>query len=230
MNTNGRHLAPFVALEAATALSGAANGVSMVAFPWLVLELTGSASSAAAIGAITLVPLLAHVPPLGDARRHPRPASGLGRERPALARQRRRDPDPERARRAQLRAPRRACRDRRLLRPGRDHRSRVDAPRGGAGRGPAARAGERDARGDLGRRVPRRARRRRPADRRRRRDERVLGDGGALRGLGRAHVRRADPGCRPARDARTADGSSGRRRGKGSSSSGASRSCAASRF
>ena len=58
MNTNGRHLAPFVALEAATALSGAANGVSMVAFPWLVLELTGSASSAAAIGAITLVPLL----------------------------------------------------------------------------------------------------------------------------------------------------------------------------
>ena len=58
MTTNGRHLAPFVALEAATALSGAANGVSMVAFPWLVLELTGSASAAAAIGAITLVPLL----------------------------------------------------------------------------------------------------------------------------------------------------------------------------
>ena len=30
----------------------------MVAFPWLVLELTGSASAAAAIGAITLLPLL----------------------------------------------------------------------------------------------------------------------------------------------------------------------------
>lgn len=58
MNPTGRQLAPFVALEAATALSGGANGVSMVAFPWFVLELTGSASSAAAIGAITLVPLL----------------------------------------------------------------------------------------------------------------------------------------------------------------------------
>ena len=41
MTTTGRHLIPFVALEAATALSGAPNGVSMVAFPWLVLELTG---------------------------------------------------------------------------------------------------------------------------------------------------------------------------------------------
>ncbi len=40
-DARGRHLAPFVALEAATALSGTANGVSMVAFPWLVLELTG---------------------------------------------------------------------------------------------------------------------------------------------------------------------------------------------
>ena len=58
MSTSDRNLTPFVALEGATALSGAANGVSMVAFPWLVLELTGSASYAAAIGAITLVPLL----------------------------------------------------------------------------------------------------------------------------------------------------------------------------
>lgn len=53
-----RDVAPFVALEAATALSGIANGVSMVAFPWLVLEVTGSASAAAAIGAVTLLPLL----------------------------------------------------------------------------------------------------------------------------------------------------------------------------
>jgi MFS family permease len=58
MTAAGRHFAPFIALEAATALSGTANGVSMVAFPWLVLELTGSASAAAAIGAVTLVPLL----------------------------------------------------------------------------------------------------------------------------------------------------------------------------
>ena len=88
----------FVALEAATALSGAANGVSMVAFPWLVLELTGSASYAAAIGAITLVPLLLTsllsgtlVDIIGRRRR-------LGRERRSLARERRRDPDSQRAR------------------------------------------------------------------------------------------------------------------------------------
>ena len=58
MNTTERHLTPFVALEGSTALSGAGNGVTVVAFPWLVLELTGSASAAAAIGAITLAPLL----------------------------------------------------------------------------------------------------------------------------------------------------------------------------
>jgi MFS family permease len=58
MSATSRHVAPFAALEVATALSGIANGVSMVAFPWLVLELTGSASAAAAIGAVTLLPLL----------------------------------------------------------------------------------------------------------------------------------------------------------------------------
>ncbi len=58
MSTGRRQLGPFAALEAATALSGVANGISMVAFPWLVLEVTGSASAAAAIGAVTLLPLL----------------------------------------------------------------------------------------------------------------------------------------------------------------------------
>ncbi len=58
MSATRRQFGPFVALEGATALSGIANGVSMVAFPWLVLELTGSASAAAAIGAVTLLPLL----------------------------------------------------------------------------------------------------------------------------------------------------------------------------
>ena len=58
MAATHRHFVPFVALEAATALSGTANGIAMVAFPWLVLELTGSASAAAAIGAVTLLPLL----------------------------------------------------------------------------------------------------------------------------------------------------------------------------
>lgn len=38
--------------------SGTANGISMIAFPWLVLELTGSASAAGVLGAITALPLL----------------------------------------------------------------------------------------------------------------------------------------------------------------------------
>ena len=48
-----------MALETATALGGIANGIATVAFPWLVLERTGDPSAAAAIGAITLLPLLA---------------------------------------------------------------------------------------------------------------------------------------------------------------------------
>jgi MFS family permease len=54
-----RRLWPFLALETATALAGIANGIATVAFPWLVLERTGNPSAAAAIGAITLLPLLA---------------------------------------------------------------------------------------------------------------------------------------------------------------------------
>ncbi|MEI6622381.1 MAG: MFS transporter [Actinomycetes bacterium] len=53
-----RSLGPFVALEVATSVSGMGNGISMVLFPWLVLELTGSAAAAGAMGAITTVPLL----------------------------------------------------------------------------------------------------------------------------------------------------------------------------
>ena len=48
-----------MALETATALGGIANGIATVAFPWLVLERTGNPSAAAAVGAITLLPLLA---------------------------------------------------------------------------------------------------------------------------------------------------------------------------
>ncbi len=54
-----RRLWPFLALETATALGGIANGIATVAFPWLVLERTGNPSAAAAVGAITLLPLLA---------------------------------------------------------------------------------------------------------------------------------------------------------------------------
>jgi MFS family permease len=55
---SSRNWLPFGALEAATIFSGTANGISMIAFPWLVLEATGSASAAGALGAITAAPLL----------------------------------------------------------------------------------------------------------------------------------------------------------------------------
>lgn len=50
---------PFVTLESATVLGGTANGITMVAFPWLVLETTGDASAAAAVAAAAALPLLA---------------------------------------------------------------------------------------------------------------------------------------------------------------------------
>lgn len=53
-----RNWLPLGALESATVFSGTANGISMIAFPWLVLEATGSASAAGALGAITAAPLL----------------------------------------------------------------------------------------------------------------------------------------------------------------------------
>lgn len=49
---------PFVALEGATLLSGLGNGVAMVAIPWLVLELTGSAGAAGIVAGVTALPLL----------------------------------------------------------------------------------------------------------------------------------------------------------------------------
>ncbi len=58
MPVSARTWLPFTALEAATVFSGTANGITMIAFPWLVLELTGSAAAAGALGAITALPLL----------------------------------------------------------------------------------------------------------------------------------------------------------------------------
>jgi MFS family permease len=49
---------PFVLLQAGNLLSGVGNGVAMVVLPWLVLELTGSATAAGLIAAATLVPVL----------------------------------------------------------------------------------------------------------------------------------------------------------------------------
>lgn len=52
-------LLPFLAVEAATLLSGIGNGISMVALPWLVLELTGSATAAGTLAALTAIPTMA---------------------------------------------------------------------------------------------------------------------------------------------------------------------------
>ncbi|MDA9913012.1 hypothetical protein N9D66_00970 [Candidatus Nanopelagicales bacterium] len=53
-----RHWRPFLAVEAGTGLSGAANGITIVALPWLVLERTGSATAAGVLAAITAVPTM----------------------------------------------------------------------------------------------------------------------------------------------------------------------------
>ncbi len=49
---------PFLLLELGNLLSGAGNGVAMVVLPWLVLQLTGSASAAGLVASATLVPVL----------------------------------------------------------------------------------------------------------------------------------------------------------------------------
>ncbi|HUV49256.1 MAG TPA: MFS transporter [Actinomycetes bacterium] len=49
---------PFVALEGSTLLAGLANGVSMVALPWLVLDLTGRADAAGLVALISGLPTL----------------------------------------------------------------------------------------------------------------------------------------------------------------------------
>lgn len=70
---------PFVVLEAATVLSGTAAGITMVAFPWLVLQTTGDATAAAMIAAVTAVPLLLSMLVTGSA------VDMLGRRRVAVA-------------------------------------------------------------------------------------------------------------------------------------------------
>jgi MFS family permease len=53
-----RRWLPFAAIETATLLSGAANGVTVVALPWLVLELTGSATATGGLAAAMAVPTM----------------------------------------------------------------------------------------------------------------------------------------------------------------------------
>ena len=54
-----RSRAPFALLEASVIISGAGNGVSAVAIPWLVLERTGDPAAAGIVGAATALPILA---------------------------------------------------------------------------------------------------------------------------------------------------------------------------
>lgn len=53
-----RRLFPIVALETSTFASGIGNGVVAVAFPWLVLERTGSATAAALVATAAALPLV----------------------------------------------------------------------------------------------------------------------------------------------------------------------------
>jgi MFS family permease len=48
---------PFLAVEAATALSATANGIASVVLPWLVLERTGSAAATGLVAALTALPM-----------------------------------------------------------------------------------------------------------------------------------------------------------------------------
>jgi MFS family permease len=49
---------PFIALEGSTLLAGLANGVAMVALPWLVLDLTGRADAAGLVALVSGLPTL----------------------------------------------------------------------------------------------------------------------------------------------------------------------------
>lgn len=54
-----RDLKPFVALEAATLISGTGNGVAAIALPWLTLQLTDDPAAAGLVVAVAALPQLA---------------------------------------------------------------------------------------------------------------------------------------------------------------------------
>ena len=60
-----RRLLPVLFLEAANLASGLGNAVVMLAFPWLVLQETGSAAAAGAVAAISALPALLAAPLTG---------------------------------------------------------------------------------------------------------------------------------------------------------------------
>ena len=51
-------LRPLLFVEAATLTSGMGNGISLVALPWLILELTGQATAAGIVATAMAVPLV----------------------------------------------------------------------------------------------------------------------------------------------------------------------------
>ena len=62
-----RSRTPVVLLEIANLASGTGNGVVLVALPWLVLDLTGSAASAGVVAALSILPALLILPMVGAA-------------------------------------------------------------------------------------------------------------------------------------------------------------------
>ncbi|MDZ4170226.1 MAG: MFS transporter [Coriobacteriia bacterium] len=54
-----RDLKPFLALEAATLISGTGNGVAAIALPWLTLELTNDPAAAGLVVAVAALPQIA---------------------------------------------------------------------------------------------------------------------------------------------------------------------------
>lgn len=54
-----KDIVPFIALEAATVISGTGNGVAAIALPWLVLQLTNDPAAAGLVVAIAALPQLA---------------------------------------------------------------------------------------------------------------------------------------------------------------------------
>jgi MFS family permease len=58
MAQRGTRRGPLLLLEVGNLIAGVGNGVALVVLPWLVLDLTGSASAAGAVAAATLLPLL----------------------------------------------------------------------------------------------------------------------------------------------------------------------------
>ncbi len=53
-----RQRLPFLAVQSSTVLAGTANGITMVALPWLVLERTGNAAAVGLVAAATALPVL----------------------------------------------------------------------------------------------------------------------------------------------------------------------------